>query len=222
MTLATGNRLHLRAARLAFTLLEVLLVLALLVVAAALAWPVLDRTFAGSRLRKSADLVRAVWSQARIDAMAYGRTHAFVCRGGTNEFNYDVWTGEDLMLDQAEHAPADDNLGNDRHLPQGLTFVSVEAVNAARGPQESDSGFKQKGATASFSADATAPAAGAKAAGPTLSPILFFADGTASDARLIIANDSGRQIAITLRGLTGVALVGEIEEGDPLKSGARP
>jgi len=55
--------------RKATTLIEVLLVLALLVMLAAMTWPALDRPMADQRLRKAADRVRTAWVRARIDAM---------------------------------------------------------------------------------------------------------------------------------------------------------
>jgi hypothetical protein len=36
-------------------------------------------------------------------------------------------------------------------------------------------------------------------------PILFYADGTASDAVLLLANDGGLRLRVTLRGLTGIS-----------------
>ena len=36
-------------------------------------------------------------------------------------------------------------------------------------------------------------------------PILFNPDGTTSDASLVLQNDKGQTIRVTLRGLTGIA-----------------
>ncbi len=52
------------AARGGFTLLELMLVLAILLAVAALAWPVLSRAMAVERLRKAADRVHAEWVRA--------------------------------------------------------------------------------------------------------------------------------------------------------------
>jgi hypothetical protein len=43
-------------------------------------------------------------------------------------------------------------------------------------------------------------------------PILFYPDGTASDATVVLENEYRRRIELTLRGLTGVATVGELYE----------
>jgi len=44
-------------------------------------------------------------------------------------------------------------------------------------------------------------------------PILFYPDGTTSDARLTVANEQGRYIDVTLRGLTGVVKVSDVYLG---------
>jgi len=42
-------------------------------------------------------------------------------------------------------------------------------------------------------------------------PILFYPDGTTSTARLLLRNEYDRSIELSLRGLTGVARVGELK-----------
>jgi len=73
-----GRPLHpARGERRGFTLTEVLLVLALLVILATMSWPALDRAFSGTRLRKAADQVRAGFSGARVEAMQSGEVQLF-------------------------------------------------------------------------------------------------------------------------------------------------
>ena len=43
--------------------------------------------------------------------------------------------------------------------------------------------------------------------GDLSTPIFFYPDGTTSNARLVVANERGRYILLTLRGLTGVVRV---------------
>ncbi|MEA1952541.1 MAG: hypothetical protein U9N87_14265 [Planctomycetota bacterium] len=61
----------------AVTLVEVLLVLVVLTLIAATAWPALERSFANQRLRDAADLVRAEWAAARAEAMRLGAARQF-------------------------------------------------------------------------------------------------------------------------------------------------
>ena len=66
-----------RSPRSGITLLEVLLVMALLVAIASMAAPALQGTLDGHRLRNSADTIRVAWTKARVEAMETGRTHLF-------------------------------------------------------------------------------------------------------------------------------------------------
>ncbi len=70
-----------------FTLVEVLLVLALFVVVAALAAPALSGAFGRGQLRQAAEKLCTVWSQARLDAMSTGAPREFRCELGTGTFS---------------------------------------------------------------------------------------------------------------------------------------
>ncbi|QDU89983.1 hypothetical protein Pla175_33820 [Pirellulimonas nuda] len=70
-----------------FTLVEVLLVLALMVVVAALAAPAMSGAFGRGQLRQAAQKLCTVWSQARLDAMSTGTPREFRCELGTGTFS---------------------------------------------------------------------------------------------------------------------------------------
>ncbi|MBN2217459.1 MAG: prepilin-type N-terminal cleavage/methylation domain-containing protein, partial [Pirellulales bacterium] len=59
------------------TLIELLLVLAILALVAATAWPSLERSLADQRLRDAADTIRAEWQHARAQAMSSGVAYQF-------------------------------------------------------------------------------------------------------------------------------------------------
>lgn len=63
--------------RRSFTLMEMVLVLALLVVLAAMAYPSLDSMYGDYRVVGAADLVRARWADARSAAVNQGRPYRF-------------------------------------------------------------------------------------------------------------------------------------------------
>lgn len=64
-------------ARSGFTLLELLLVLALMVAAVAAALPSLRTSFSNQRLQKAAEQIRAEWTRARARAIKTGQTQVF-------------------------------------------------------------------------------------------------------------------------------------------------
>src|SRR5207302_1691993 len=67
----------------AFTLLEVVLVLALIVVLAALAYPVFESLQAGPRLAAAADEIRGKLNECRTHAIEERRPYRFAFREGT-------------------------------------------------------------------------------------------------------------------------------------------
>ena len=178
--------------RRAITLLEVLLVLALLVILSAMTWPALDRPMANQRLRKAADQVRTAWARARVEAMTTGQTFAFRCTIGENRFEIAAQAGPEAVdvppADQAAPAAA-----SRRHtLPEDVRFAGGQTLFDGRAAI-----FAQREGDA------------VPADGQLSEPILFYPDGTTSTATLILENRHQRQIEISLRGLTGVMTVGE-------------
>jgi prepilin-type N-terminal cleavage/methylation domain-containing protein len=70
----------------AYTLLEMVLVLALLVVLAAMAYPVIDSMQAGPRLTAATDLIRTKLNDCRTHAIEDRRPYRFAVRDGTGDF----------------------------------------------------------------------------------------------------------------------------------------
>ena len=75
--------------RSAFTLVEVMLVLAILLILAGLSIPLLSNTLVQYRLKKSADIVRAEWIRLRIQAMEEGQILCFRVLIGGNRILVD-------------------------------------------------------------------------------------------------------------------------------------
>ena len=182
-----------RARRRAVTLVEVLLVLVVLTLIAATAWPSLERSFASWRLQDAADLVRAEWADARAKAMRLG---------AAQQFHYtpqeQIYWVESSPIDA--NAPADVE-SDSRHLtlPHEIYFhegqVQSDGLQAASADQ----------ATQSEEIDPAMIEDGEPGA-----PIVFYPDGTCSSARLVLRNEYDRGITVTIRGLTGMSDVRKI------------
>lgn len=190
-----------RPPRHAVTLLEVMLVLALLVVMASIAWPAMQRPLSSQRLRKSADAVRVVWARSRVKAMSTGQTLVFRYSVEGDRYNLQYHAGpefsSDALSEESETFSSDTDpaafvFGNEAKLPEGVVFMSGETTEDTR---------------ASSLVLEEPPMA---EAGTTWSePILFYPDGTSSTVRLVLRNAYDRAIELSLRGLTGVVTVGE-------------
>ena len=220
-------------ARRAFTLNELLLVLALVVAMAGLIVPTLG-VFDDEYLRQAADQVRGDWTAARVEAMTSGLTQVFRYELETGEYVIQPWEGDDALLEASPGAssrggissgtfgtPANGGtLGN----PTGM---SIGANSPYAAPAGSGGGGMYGGAAVvhqkalpeqimfascqvglDVRAVQVADAVGSSHLAP---PILFYPDGTTSDAVLTLANEEGDSIRLLLRGLTGIVQVSEIE-----------
>lgn len=198
-----------------FTLLEVLLVLGLLVVFGSLAWPALRLTLAGQRLRTAAEQIRVEWTRARLAAIKNQTPYLFRFVPGES-----VYTIEPLASGSAGNflasgtwdRPAGDFLsgaagserassavwlgasGAERSLPEGIFFLAGQAELGQRGEAVLEEWAAETGQINIFQPET----------------VVFFPDGTATDAEVILQNAEGRQINVWIRGITGVVQVGPI------------
>jgi len=204
------------SSRAGLSLLELLLVLALLVIIGALAAPAMGRFMKTQRLRDSADLIRSEWARARVQAMKRGRVHVFRYERDGSQYVVDYWMAEDDALEASRQNPSagDESLAvgedanfawNAEQLPDGVRFFLGETEANARG---------RRVEAELESAPASAEGGGWSA------PVLFYSDGTTSSAEVILVNDSNDAIRVSLRGLTGVATVSDVLSLDASSGGA--
>jgi prepilin-type N-terminal cleavage/methylation domain-containing protein len=165
-----------------FTLLEVLLVMAVIVMLAAMAYPSIEAMYSDVRLKAAADQVRAAWADARTKAIEEGRPYRFAVQPD-GQFRIapdaaDFWTGGG-----GTPAPTDADtqpLVVEDTLPKGVNFADGGVNGGATDPTAGDSG-------------------------PWQAVVRFLPDGTASqDVEIVFqAEGGGRPVSLRLRGLTG-------------------
>ncbi len=186
------------------TLLELLLVLAVLTLLGAVAWPSLDRSLADQRLRNAADMIRAQWTQAQVRAVASGTVQYFRNEPGGRYY----WLQSD---DDAVAAGSTSNKGSlplsggfpadALLLPDDVTFdeatVEVAALDDALDAYGQSMGA-DSAALGNDTSDAT---------------IAFYPDGDCSSVRLVLRNSYDQCIAVSLQGLTGLATVSDVFAG---------
>ncbi|MFZ5833318.1 MAG: hypothetical protein ACOY3P_24780 [Planctomycetota bacterium] len=191
------------APRGAFTLIEILLVLCLLVILASFTWPPLQRSFQTLRLKSAADDVRAQLLRTRTEAVRTGQTYAFSFQPEAGAYAIEPYdtamaVSESAMLDSETAALADDmgatltsDYRKEGELPEGIVFQG-----------EVDTTLGISGAAYAGDADV-------EATGEALT-VLFFPDGTAMTAIIQLRNERGRAIELSIRGLTGVVSVSDV------------
>ena len=162
----------------------------------------MQRPLARQRLRSAADAVRTEWCQARVDAMKSGHTYAFRYLVHGDRYHLgpqDDPSAVDSSVSRTTPAADEEDLGDDplpppvdKTLPQGIRFLAAEGGGdlAAMGDDPE-----------------TEPADDGN---DWSDPIYFYADGSTSDARLLLAADRHSAMRLQLRGITGSVTVDDV------------
>jgi prepilin-type N-terminal cleavage/methylation domain-containing protein len=163
-----------------YTLIELMLVLALLVVVTSLAFPLIEPMLSENRVTAARDMVRARWAEMRGRAMAEGRAYRFAVTENTGHFRVApddeaYWSGK------SDDQDVDDKpLIVEGELPEGVLFTSSETA---------------------FAGTTSAPAPGADW---DMVVAVYLSDGTArDDAQIYFGKAGQRVLGLRLRGLTG-------------------
>jgi Tfp pilus assembly protein FimT len=177
------------ATRRAYTLFEIMLVLAIIVAMGAIAAPIFHKSFEIERLRKASDALRTAWAKTRVEAMSTGVTHIFRSQYGTNQYVIAVWDNGESATEASSNTIVSERQG---HLPEGIIFYAAEKAAEVQDGQTGQ--------------------------GEGMAPDLFFyPDGTTSTAQVLLANQIDRFVKVGIRGLTGVTEVGEIVASEQLE-----
>lgn len=182
----------------AFTLLELLLSVALVVAAASLAVPAFLQGLASTRLRRGADQVLGALMETRRQAIDDGTPMQFRWESPGAEYRIETWlpaSGRESGRPESVTAPstAKDDLPSPlrtQKLPEGAEFVQQQAIASAQ---------------AAESTGARGQLAGTAQADGWATPIVFFPDGSATDATILVGSPQPLFVRIAVRGLTGVA-----------------
>lgn len=190
-----------RKNRQGLTLMEVLLVLAIMAIASALVWPALQKPLAVHRLHTAADEVRSEWCRARVEAMRSGHTYAFRYEVGGDRYYSEPNNATETIASESV-PPAASALGHG--------FAADPSTNDAALPLENKTlpkGVKFFGQNAGESL-AAVPAQDLSS-GAWSDPIFFYPDGTASDVQLVLTCNQSCTLRVNLRGSTATATIAD-------------
>ncbi len=194
------------------TLFELLLVLVLLVVISSMAKPIFDGAFSTLRLKRGSDRVLTAWSELRIQAIQSGEPHQFLFQSESGAYSLKPWQG--LQIEQTDSSLIEEpgaegtvDYGEwqpyEGELPADIEFAEGESLLYESGEQP----------TVRTLSDA--------ANSNWAEPIVFFPDGSSTEASLLLRNERGLVQRVTLRGLTGIGRASEVItlEESKLKTG---
>lgn len=192
----------------AFTLLELLLALALLAAFAAVTVPAIMSTLKSQRLQYAAQQLQADFSRARIEAMESGRIRMM-------RFEVDMGTYVIQPYLQGNDAIESNLVGVGGGMPGGgmntAKFSMQSAEQEVRNEELPDgvvfAGNEVKASMRGFQLEQEA---GQTMMMSEIRPILFYPDGSTSDAKVFLKSEDGTVLSVKLRGLTGIARVEEV------------
>lgn len=179
-----------------FTLMEIILALAILVMVTAAAAPYMIRMFDGSRLENSAEIVQAEMNRARVRAVRTGQEWAFYFYPGTPYYTvvpYSPFTPMPNM--NVVDSQTQTQYGNGV-LPSGVTFATGQAEIDERAMDTVEVVGQGNGSN-----------------GGTM--VLFYPDGTAQNAVVYLRHERGWIAKLQVRGLTGSVVKVDVEELQP-------
>ena len=187
----------LRPRRTAFTLLEIILVMAVIVILAAVTYPSLDAMYGQSRAIAGADAFKAAMLTARAQAVEEGVPYRVTLVSGKGNFrvapDLDAYWSGNAVPQKSES----DNRSIiwEEHLPKGVLF------------SESDEPVQVDRDAETFTDPATAAVSAYKAVA------VFLPDGTArDDYKVLLCSYGGTPLWVTLRSLTGEVNITRYQE----------
>lgn len=210
-----------------FTLLELLLAMAVFAAVAAVALPAVGTLLGDQRLVRGLDQLRAEMTTLRNEAVRQGRIVVLRCAEGSSEVTVEIMattsdfaglgstTGsQSALLSGAEQATVvmDATASTEPRnieLPQDIAVVSV-ATSAVNGSQS----FEAATLATPVGAMATASPTSDTMSADGLSPIYFYPNGTSSNAVITLTHPEAGRGSVWLRGLTGSVEVGEVRANE--------
>jgi prepilin-type N-terminal cleavage/methylation domain-containing protein len=180
-----------------FTLVEMLLVLALMIVLLGIAYPSLAKFRLEQQLKQGAELVRLQMKQARLRAMESGLEYQFRYEPGGRQF---IVVPADYSAIQAQQM-ANQQSGNGK--PQSMywkTHGKFEAkVNFSK--TSFDPGVAPQPLPKEFLSGFDRPDDLSRIA--WAAPLIFHTDGSARDFAVEIEDEKGAYLTLSVRGITG-------------------
>jgi prepilin-type N-terminal cleavage/methylation domain-containing protein len=198
--------------RAAYTLVEMLLVIAVIGTLAAMTWPSVLRMQADHNLSSAAEQVRLQLAAARTKAIKSGEKYQFLYEPKGRHFavvpqdpepeNPQAVSNANPAAASPAPTPNKSQKNTSGELPAKLTFVSTDMTSTVSLSSQKISATAFQGLND----------AGTLASVGWSEPLVFAPDGSAMDAVVTISDHRGQQIDLNVRGLTGATAVSSMRQ----------
>lgn len=219
------RRLRRRNASAGFSLIEILLVLAILVAIGAIAAPAMGEAFQRQKVQAAVQSLRGEWERARLRAMQTGQAQVFTCVPGSNEYSIQPFmTNSDAV-----------NASSGATVMMAGSAAQIQSGNMLGAPSEeaqSSADMKTLDDEIRFihclvssdmrAATVTQAQGGVSALGAISEMVLFYPDGSTSTAEVAIQNLRGDARCVRMRGLTGAAQIHVLPGVPPIDASSVP
>lgn len=219
----------------AFTLFEILVVLVVVVILGAIAYPAISGMTGIESLLRSGDQVRIHLSRSRNQAIRSGQTLALRYELQGNRYIIEPWTtGEEFLeagmtpettqlvnvmgasntsaLAESDYHTVKTLLGYPHKLQENIVFVGSIVDFDARSAILGNAQFNDLSTVAGQNSVTDG------IQGIWSDPILFYPDGSTSQTEIRLGDSDGKGfIMVRLRGLTGIAYVTSVATADEVR-----
>ncbi len=197
-----------------FTLIELLLVLSIIAVTVSVAIPTYDGMITSRRIFYAVDKLQLELQRTRVEAIRTGQAQTFRCHLGTSEYVVQPWLKASDEVEASVGATIVTQLGQAIETEAVGNMVGGSMPDPTEGQLLLEEGIvfadaQMQNDTRSMSEQSVTDTMVAAATGWS-QPIMFYPDGSASTAHLVIQNERGRRFAVQLRGLIGEVKVVEM------------
>lgn len=187
-----------------FTLIEFMLVLAILAAIGAIVLPSVGEVFLRHKLNASADRLRSEWDRARLTAMKTGQIQVFNCTVGEGTFTVTPFMTGDDMTNASAGATIMTSAGTIAQSTSSGMLSSPSSTEDQSETLEDEITFVSCAVNGDMRSMTVAQTQGGMAGMQAMNQsVMFYPDGSTSTAEVIIQNPAGIQRGVRMRGLTG-------------------
>jgi type II secretion system protein H len=195
-----------------FTLIELVLVLAILAIVTSLAVPSYRGYITATEMTGSAGRLEVELHEARLTAIRTGQIQMMQIALGARDVTVRPWLSTDDTASASAGASVMTQTGQIINTTSTGATESVGVLDSSRWSVAESVSFESAQVFTDLRS-VVQTGTDTIASSTTSNPIFFYPDGSTSTARIVLTNARGRRIAVEMRGVTGATQIMELVPG---------